>query len=183
MQTLLNGQTLTDKIQAHQRIQMMNMSIIIGLLLPGLLYLFFLTHHFGWLKPKLVPENRILLIRNDTVLSVGLFNLLNQQYDMILSTISPLSEHALQEEIDSFKPNVIILTEQLSPSTFDRLFDNMHDMPNMKLICVDIESDLVQIYEKKQISIEQLDDFASLVHGSRKHFSPTTSKPHTQYMV
>lgn len=159
---------------------MVHMSIFAGLLLPILLYLFVLTHRHELIPQPSTPDHRVLLVRSDTIFSEGLYRLLNQQRHLILSTISPVDEMQLQEEIVSFGPNTIVLTDQVLPTIFVHLLDNLHDHASLRLIRVSIENDLVQVYEKNQVSIQQISDFASVIHGNSKQETLKRNSQFTQ---
>ncbi|KAA3660834.1 MAG: hypothetical protein DWQ04_18270 [Chloroflexi bacterium] len=141
-----------------------DMPLIAGLILPVALFLCALLYQ-KWLKPDTQPQqNRILLLRNDSILSEGLIRLLQQQSNVIVSTISAVNMDVLQEEMDIFQPNTVILPDQ--DTIFAQLLDFLDDYPNLRsIIRVGTENDQIRVYEKNQVSIQHIDDFATVLNG------------------
>jgi hypothetical protein len=140
-----------------------DMPLIAGLILPVVLFLCALLYQRR-LKPNTEPpQNRILLLRNDTILSEGLIRLLQQQSNVIVSTISAINKDALQEEIDIFQPNTVIVPDQ--DTVFVQVLDLLDDYPSLRsIIRIGTENDQIRVYEKNQVSIQNIDDFASVLN-------------------
>ncbi len=141
-----------------------HMPLIAGLILPIALFVCALLYQKWFMTDTEPPQNRILLVRNDTILSEGLMSLLLKQTNVIVSTIVAVNMDVLQEKMDVFQPNTVILPDQ--DAIFLHLLDFLDHYPNLRsIIRVGTENDQVRVYEKNQVSIQHIDDFASVVHG------------------
>ena len=150
-----------------------HMPLLAGLILPVILYVCFLLYQNGLIPISHPPENRVLLIRNNTILSDGLISLLMKQPNLILSTINAVNQELLLERMDGFQPNTVILPDQHSHTTFVQILDLLDQYPSLRVIIrVGIENDQVQVFEKNQVSIQHLNDFASVINGSGKQYLP-----------
>ncbi len=152
-----------------------HMPLIAGLILPVVLFVCALLYQ-KWIMPNnKPPQNRILLVRNDTILSEGLKSLLLKQTNVIVSTIVAVNMDVLMEKMEIFQPNTVILPDQ--DAIFLQLLDCLDHYPNLRsIIRVGTENDQVRVYEKNQILIEHVDDFTSVVHGQGNYTNLKANK-------
>ena len=148
-----------------------HMPLIAGLILPVALFLCALLYQ-KWIMPNTnPPQNRILLLRNDTILSEGLMSLLLKQTNVIVSTIMAINMDEIQEKMDVFQPNTVILPDQ--DAIFLQLLDFLDHYPNLRsIIRIGTENDQIRVYEKNQVAIQHIDDFASIVNGQGNYTNP-----------
>ena len=107
-------------------------------------------------------QSRILLLRDDSILSEGLISLLHQQQNVIVSTITVINMDLLLAEMDVFQPHAVILPDQ--DTIFVKLLDLFDMYPSLhSIIRVKTENEQIRVYEKNQIVIQHIDDFSSVI--------------------
>jgi len=141
-----------------------HMPLVAGLILPVVLFVCALLYQKRFMSDTTPPQNRVLLLRNDTILSEGLMRLLQQQTNVIVSTIVAVNMDVLQAEMEVFQPDTVILLDQ--DTLFGGVIDFLDHYPNLRsIIRIGTENDQVRVYEKNQVTIQHIEDFASIVHG------------------
>ncbi len=106
---------------------------------------------------------RVLVISGEQLLLAGVRHILDQEGDLeILST--PISDVvAITQEIELFKPEVIVVEESMPWANSLMMFDLLKAYPELRVVVVSADENRLQVYEKKEILIYQLGDFFSAV--------------------
>jgi len=103
---------------------------------------------------------RVLVIQSKSILAAGITSLLQQQGTF---------EVALCEEIDRFRPDVIILDASLGPAKISSLLSLLEVHQKLRLLVISLENNKVQVYEKQDQSINTLENLIKVIHGEYSH--------------
>lgn len=85
----------------------------------------------------------------------------------------------LVEEVQKIKPDLVIFYQAFPPDDLDSLTKLMHDQPDLRMITVSLENNVMQVYSKRSITIRQVSDLLSVIED--RHFSekPISKEVHT----
>ncbi len=109
------------------------------------------------------PIKRILVADYNTILSAGIENLLRPDETMVLRILTPNDEFTLIDEIVQFRPHTVILAGYSPLIDAYGLMLMLDKHPQIRFITVDVKDDQIHILEKKQVTIQELNDFTSVV--------------------
>ena len=76
---------------------------------------------------------------------------------------------ALVEQVQKIKPDLVIFYQPISQDDVDALTKLMRDQPDLRMITVSLENNVMQVYSKRSITIRQVSDLLSVIEDS--HFS------------
>lgn len=85
----------------------------------------------------------------------------------------------LVEEVQKIKPDLVIFYQAFPQDDLDSLTKLMHDQPDLRMITVSLENNVMQVYSKRSITIRQVSDLLSVIED--RHFSekPVSKEVHT----
>lgn len=108
----------------------------------------------------------VLVYRGENLLTSGVENLLAQEEDfLVLGVKNNDDEFSSELEIDFFQPSVIILDESAINSDFPFLYEIIRKYPNMRVIVVDEGENLIQILDKRVITVTQRTDLIDIIRS------------------
>ena len=108
------------------------------------------------------PQMNVLLVMNDTVLATSIEGILSRKRRLHINRVSPECLD-LEEEIENTKPKVIILNPMaFSMQSPECLISMLSDPDVMKVLIVNPENNLVQIFKKQKITLVSKQNFSNL---------------------
>lgn len=111
--------------------------------------------------------NRILILDKEHLLGAGVESLLSQEENitiMGLATDFSIDQNQyLKQEIEQFRPDVVILNNDLLKVYFNLLVGLINLYPEMKFIVVNPLDNRLHVYEKREITIACSDDLVSII--------------------
>jgi hypothetical protein len=132
--------------------------------------LLLLLLHLPHINFPIDPISRVLVAQFNPILYAGIQTLLQDDVNIVLRKITTPDRVTLLEEIASFKPHTVIVAG-LSP-LIDLVEVKMilNELPQIRLIVVCVQDVHLHIFEKKQLTIHNSDDFGFIVRSgtSRK---------------
>jgi DNA-binding NarL/FixJ family response regulator len=84
---------------------------------------------------------------------------------------------ALVEQVRKAKPDLVILYQAM-PDDADPLTKLMREQPDLRMISVSLENNVMQVYSKRSITLRQVSDLLSVIED--RHFSenPVSKEVH-----
>jgi hypothetical protein len=108
---------------------------------------------------------RVLIFQSQSLLGAGIESLLKKNTELDVHGIKVNDEIDLVREIQTYKPNVIIL-EEFGPIRDKVVLQELFDYsPDIRVIGVSTRKGQVQVYDKNQFAISDLNDFAGIIVG------------------
>lgn len=112
---------------------------------------------------------RVLVIQSKSILAAGITSLLQQQGTFEVARFGYQNKGKLCEEIDRFRPDVIILDTSLGPAKISSLLSLLEVHQKLRLLVISLENNKVQVYEKQDQSINTLENLIEVIHGEYSH--------------
>lgn len=128
----------------------------------------------AWRKRTVVSTTitRVLIAQFNPILGAGIESLLTQDTDIVLLTVCPRDRCALIQAICDFQPHAVVLAGQTIFGDMIELIRLTSQIPQLRFISVSLQDDLIQIIDKKEIALNESNEFASVVrNGSGKRWS------------
>jgi len=107
---------------------------------------------------------RVLVICEGLLIGSGIESILSREDDLLLMHNVLTTEPALKKEIESFRPDVIIIDENLNIWDLSRLLRFLKRVPAVRLMILAVHENRVQIIDKQDVLINELADFVNEVH-------------------
>ncbi len=112
---------------------------------------------------------RVLVIQSKSILAAGITSLLQQQGTFEVERFGFQSKVRVCEELDRFRPDVIILDTSLGPTKISSLLSLLEVHQQLRLLVISLENNKVQVYEKQDQSINTLENLIKVIHGEYSH--------------
>jgi DNA-binding NarL/FixJ family response regulator len=106
---------------------------------------------------------RVLVICDGLLIGSGIESILSREDDLILMHSLLTTEIAFEKEIDTFKPDVIIIDDNLKTWDLSKLIRLLKRVPVFRLMILALNENRVQIFDKQDVLINQLADFVNEV--------------------
>lgn len=106
---------------------------------------------------------RVLVICEGLLIGSGIESILSREDDLLLMHNVLTTEPALNKEIETFRPDVIIIDENLKIWDLSRLLRFLKRVPTVRLMILAVHENRVQIIDKQDVLISQLADFVNEV--------------------
>lgn len=108
-------------------------------------------------------QRRVLVIENDLLLGAGVESLLLQEISLDVIGISPRDEEELIRKIRYLQPAVIILDEATLLTQSIRLLAMLRKEHELRLVIVNADKNLVQVYHKQSVLLTQISDLIEVL--------------------
>lgn len=108
---------------------------------------------------------RVLVVTAQTLFESAIVCWLLTTTELEIQTVSPHSEKNILQTIRYFKPQVIVWDEAIYQHNLVRLLGFL-PCNDLRLVGVNSRDKFVHIYDVRQVQIEQISDFTTLVMGS-----------------
>lgn len=112
------------------------------------------------------PRKRILVLRNNLAFNAGVQYLLSEQKMLEVIGMEVQSQDDLFQNIDQVRPDVIILDDGFLAANLAALVTYLQKCPMRRTLILSLTENQIQVYDTKQIPIQQLGDFLTLVDPS-----------------
>lgn len=117
---------------------------------------------------------RVLIVGSDSLLDEGLQRLLEGGTSRVgVSSVAYSDNSEFVRQVLHLRPTVIVLFEG-GPLSVGRVFELINDLPNLpipRVITVLADSSTVDVYEKRQITVEGSDALLKLIDKNKRNSS------------
>jgi DNA-binding NarL/FixJ family response regulator len=103
--------------------------------------------------------NRLLVVDDLQILGAGLKNLLSKEEALEVYGFSTQDESALVDEIWRVRPDTIILMAESQLTTPVRLLTLLPDYGRLRIIFLNLDNNIFEIYGRQQITVEDWSSF------------------------
>lgn len=100
--------------------------------------------------------NRVLVVDNQGIMGAGMEKLLSKEPSLEVIGITTENETALIQNISRLQPDTVILTLESRGTTPTRLLELLYDYGRLQIIRVSMNSNMLEIYEKKKLRINSV---------------------------
>jgi chemotaxis response regulator CheB len=108
-------------------------------------------------------STRCLLVFANELMFVAVMSLLKSQPDLELVGVSAPNEQDLFQAIDFYKPDILILDESNSPGQSTRPLRPLLYYPELRVITLNHEDNLLHIYQKRDVMVTRITDLVSVI--------------------
>lgn len=109
---------------------------------------------------------RVLVVFGEPLLGAGVESILSQDLDLEVKTTTLLSYEFLNEEIDQFQPDVVILDDDLKIPSTPKLMRILNGFPGVRLLLVNMRDNRLYVYNKQEIVIAHPTDLLATIRGT-----------------
>lgn len=109
---------------------------------------------------------RVLVITTQTLFESAIVCWLLTATELEIQTVSSHGEKNVLQAIRRFKPHVIVLDEGEYQHSLVRLLLGFLPCSNLRLVGVNSRDKFVHVYDVRQVQIEHISDFTTLVMGT-----------------
>jgi DNA-binding NarL/FixJ family response regulator len=108
---------------------------------------------------------RVLVFRGENLLAAGVESLLAREDDLLVLGVINIYEDgfSFEHEIELFHPSVVILDESSLSTDFPFLYEILKKYPQLRVIVVDEGDNLVHIFDKQVIMVDQSTDLVDCI--------------------
>ena len=110
---------------------------------------------------------RVLIVENSLLLGAGVQSLLAGQADLDVIGISPKDQAELIQEIERFRPEVVVLDEVTPLADTARVLTFLEVCPELRVVVLSANSNLVRLYHKQRILVTQASDLITVLRASQ----------------
>ena len=114
-------------------------------------------------KDAITNVQRVLIVENKLLMGAGIERMLQNKADFEVWGVMPTDGPTLVQEILRTRPDVVIMEE--SPYLVDSttLFFLLKELPELRLVVVNTEDNLIHVYDKYQIMLTHATDFMAVI--------------------
>ncbi|MCB9079515.1 MAG: hypothetical protein H6631_18080 [Anaerolineaceae bacterium] len=109
-------------------------------------------------------KRRVVVIENDLLMGASVENLLLPETGLDVIGISPHNEEELISKICRLQPEIVVLDENTYLTSANRLLVKLRKYPEFHLIVVNANKNLVYIYHKYTVVLDQIADLIQVFH-------------------
>ncbi|MBK8902546.1 MAG: hypothetical protein IPM53_15265 [Anaerolineaceae bacterium] len=109
---------------------------------------------------------RVLVVTAQTLFESAIVCWLLTTTELEIQTVSSQSEKNVLQAIRRFKPNVVVLDEGAYQHSLVRLLLGFLPCSDLRLVGVNSRNEFVHVYHVRQVQIEHISDFTTLVMGT-----------------
>ena len=112
-------------------------------------------------------KRRILVVGTGSLLDNAIGGLLQNAGGFQVLSLDYTNPSSLAEAITTIKPDTIILSqsEALTPTEVFELLNNTPTSPALRLVVVYTDTNTIDLYHKKRITITHRDDLLTMIDG------------------
>ena len=108
--------------------------------------------------------NPVLICIGDSIMETGVTNLVNSASD--LRAVSIPDNATIKRDIHTMQPCVVILDGDAAGAKSAQVLDLLDTLPQLRILMVHLESNMVQIYDKREITLREAADLIEHIHQS-----------------
>lgn len=111
-------------------------------------------------------------MRSDLLVSVGVENLLMQEDSLEVMRAELYDERSIREELEAFRPDVLVLDESLLVPDLSTLLRLFKDYSDLRIVIINTSSNWLHIYDNYNIKIKNASDLIAVIQ-ERYNRSPS----------
>lgn len=119
------------------------------------------------LEGKGTNRQRVLIVENSLLLGAGVQSLLASEADLDAIGISPKDRTELIQDIERFRPEAVVLDEGMHLADTARLLTFLEVYPELRVVVLSANSNLVRLYHKQRILVTQVSDLITVLRASQ----------------
>ena len=108
-------------------------------------------------------QKRIVVLESDQLLNAGVQSFLSSQGYQQVHGVATQDEQDLVDEIEGFRPNVIIMDEQCHAAYLSLLMPYLASDSAIRTIILNLHNNQISIFEQRQVLVQQLSDFLDVI--------------------
>lgn len=120
---------------------------------------------------------RILVVHGENLLIAGVESLLTHESDLKVMGVGNSNKSYFLQEVDQFHPHVVVIDESSLLADLTFLHYLLKTCPDLRIIVVDEEDNLIHIYEKRVISVAQSTDLINVIRADHSDGAQLLQKP------
>ena len=105
----------------------------------------------------------IVILEEDQLINAGVQSFLAAQDGFEIIRLESSDSAQIFQEIERIQPDVIIIDENNQVTPLNDLLSHLENLPNIRTIELNICDNQIQINDKRQVQINQLSDFISVL--------------------
>ncbi len=114
---------------------------------------------------------RVLMVRTNLAVDVGLAGLLRQEPDLEVHSVTYKNQTTFLRDITRFQPNVILLNEDgpVSPAQLHKLLAGVLSRSSMRIVVINIRSSVIDVYDshgRQQVVVTHINDLKACIRGN-----------------
>lgn len=100
-------------------------------------------------------------------MGVTVENLFKTQVDLDVVNAQSLTDADLIQELELYRPDVLILDESVDLNNPTRLLKPLISLPNLIVIMLNTEANVMHVYKKQDVLVTQISDLFSVVRDQQ----------------
>lgn len=108
---------------------------------------------------------KVLVVFDEPLLRAGVESLLTQDLELEVHCISLPNGDRLAEQLNLYKPEVVIVDENLKSVRLSGVFEQLENYPVLRVLVVNIRDNRLQIYDKREIVVTHTNDLLETIRG------------------
>ena len=113
---------------------------------------------------------KCLIVCANELMGVTVENLFKTQVDLDVVNAQSLTDADLIQELELYRPDVLILDESVDLNNPTRLLKPLISLPNLIVIMLNTEANVMHVYKKQDVLVTQISDLFSVVRD--QHINP-----------
>lgn len=109
---------------------------------------------------------RVLVITDQTLFTTGIVCWLLDETMLEVQTVSPHNRKSLYRVFRQFQPDVVVLDEETFEHNLSSLLLGFLPCRSLRLVGVNSQNGMTHVYDVRQVYINQISDFTTLVMGT-----------------
>jgi len=111
------------------------------------------------------PLKHVLIAVQANVLATGIESVLKSVDGLAVNRIAFNDKNVIRAEIDRLQPAVLVLEEMQAVAQVLPLLELFRLHPNLKILVVNVDSNVVQVYERRELFLEAGNDLVQAVQS------------------
>jgi hypothetical protein len=112
------------------------------------------------------PLKIVLIAVQSNVLATGIESLLNSVDGLAVSRVMFYDKHVVQTEVERLQPTILVLDEAQALAHVKPLVDLFNGQPGLKIVVVNAENNVVQVYERRELCLQVGTDLVQVVQST-----------------
>jgi hypothetical protein len=116
--------------------------------------------------------NSVLICLGGRIEEAAVHHLLRRSEDAPL-VVSVPDARTIKEEILKMQPCVVILDAEAAVAKSAQVLDMLELLPRLRILVVHLESNVVEVFDKHEITLRQVSELVDMIHQAWPAASPT----------
>jgi len=110
-----------------------------------------------------MAQRRVLILEGEHLPSAGVRSLLSKQDNIHVRAITFTNTEEMVKVIDAFRPDVIVMFEDMLEKSFWALAAYVKEYPSLRTIIVHWDDNEIQIHDSQKVVIKEISDFLAVL--------------------